>query len=482
MSGQSLRVRRYALGLLPFAALALARLSVFAEGDTFWGVRSGQQIVARHSVHLHDTLSWTRAGAPWHPNEWGYDVVLWLAYRLDGIVGLQLLVAATVMVLGVVLLAAVRAFHGSVRDVYWVSLFCGPLLLGWLSARAQTVSYSFQLLALLVLAQLFTARGRAVFGWAAVLLGLQFVWVNLHEAAVSGVAVAVGSAAVRGVSVIRRGGLNQRSAARLLAGPAIVLVGSLGGPFGWSVFADSAHTRAASTGYIAEWAAIWHTTPTVLVQAGVAFVLLLVVGHVWRRERGTALEGLADVWLGAALVLAAASVVVVRFVAPLLLVDIVALVAAVRTGRPRTAVSTHRRLLTVAATAVAVALAATGVRQLARSGEPTSGNFPSVRLVDAIPSDCRLLNQYGDGGWISLLRGPAVRVSQDGRNYLYGRALLHRENELLAGRQGTAGLARFGASCVLANPTSGIAQELSHDPDWAVAGEDSQRILYLRQR
>jgi hypothetical protein len=181
-------------------------------------------------------------------------------------------------------------------------------------------------------------------------------------------------------------------------------------------------------------------------------------------------------------VLAAASVVAVRFVPPLLLVDIVAVVAAVRTGRVRTLVSTHRLLLNLGATVVALVLAITGIRQLALAGEPTSRDFPSVRLVDAIPADCQLLNQYDDGGWISLLRWPAVRVSQDGRNVLYGRRLLAREAELLAGRHGVAGLAEFGATCVLANPTSGIARELALDPQWAVAGEDSQRILYVRLR
>lgn len=482
MSDRSARVARYALGLTPFAALAVARLSVFAEGDTFWGVRTGQQIVARHSVHLHDVLSWTRAGTPWHPNEWGYDVALWLAYRLDGVAGLQLLVAVTIMLLGVVMLAAVRAFRGSARDIYWVALFCSPLVLGWLSARAQTVSYSMQLLALLVLARLFAASGRRIWAWSAALLVLQAVWVNLHEAAVSGVVVAAGSAAVHGFTLIRAGRLNRRSAVRLLAGPAIVAAGSMVSPFGWSVFADSAHTRSASVGYIVEWNSIWNTTPTVFVEAAVGLVLLIAVVQVWRRERGTSLECLADTWLGAALVLAAASVVAVRFVPLLLLVDVVAVVAAVRAGRARRFVSTYRRLLDVGAAAVVIALAVVGIDHLARAGEPTSGDFPSARLVDAIPSSCRLLNEYNDGGWISLLRWPEVRVSQDGRNDLYGRRLLKREADLLAGRRGVAGLARFGATCVMASPTSGIVRDLARDPHWVLVGRDSQRVLYVAGR
>jgi hypothetical protein len=477
---RAVRARRYVLALVPFACIALARLSEFVEGDTFWGVRAGQQIVAEHSVRLHDDLSWTRPGALWHPNEWGYDVALWLAYRADGMVGLQLLVAATILLLGVVLLVAVRAFRADIRDVFWIGLFGSPLLLPWLSARAQTVSYSMQVLELVLLARLFAAEGRAIWRWAAALLALQLVWVNVHEAALSGVAVAIGSAAVRGLTLLRQRNLGWRTAAQVAAGPVILLVGSLGGPFGWGVFSDSERTRAASTGLILEWKSIV-TAPTVSRLEIVAGVLLLsVVAVVWRRERGTALENLTDVWLGAALVLAAASLLAARFVAELLILELVVVAAAVGMGRVQGRVTASRRLLTVGATAVALAFVVISVRELALSGEPTTSNFPSAALVRAIPTDCLLLNDNADGGWISLVSGAAVKVSQDGRNVLYGRTLLERENTVLAGSEGAAGVTRLGATCVLAAPSEGIVRELAADPQWTLAGRDAQRVLYVR--
>jgi hypothetical protein len=475
-----LRAFDTALALVPFALLALVRLGHFVEGDTFWGVRAGQQMVAEHTVRLHDVLSWTRPGQPWHPNEWGYDVVLWLAYRLDGVIGLQLLVSATIVLLGVALLTAVRAFRGAARDVYWAGLFCSPLLLGWVSARAQTFSYSMQLLELLLLARLFVAQGRVVWRWAVFLLAFQLVWVNVHEAALSGLVVAVGAAAARGVTLARRRELDARTSAQLAAGPLLVLLGSLGGPFGWNVFADSEQTRAESAGAIIEWKSIVSTTAGVRAEVVAGLLLLAAVVALWRRERGTSLEGLADVWLGAALVLAPASVVAVRFVALLMLVELVAIVALVRSGRLRTFVSSRYRLLYGGATVVAVALMVIGVRQLTLAGEPTGSDFPSAGLVAAIPSDCRLLNEYNDGGWISLLR-PHLRVSQDGRNVLYGRKLIYREGAVIAGRRGVAGVARLGATCVLADPSDGIVREIARDPGWTLAGRDTQRVLYVRR-
>jgi hypothetical protein len=476
---RSLRARRYALALVPFAAIAFVRASHLVEGDTFWGVRAGQTMVARHSVHLPDNLSWTRSGVPWHANEWGYDVALWLAYRVDGMVGLQLLVAATILLLGGVLIVAVRTFRGRVDDVFWIGLFCSPLLLGWVSARAQTVSYSMQLIDLLLLAGLFVARGRAVWGWAAALLVVQLVWVNIHEAALSGAVVAAGSATVRGVTLVRRRELSGRMAAQVVAGPVLVLLGSLGSPFGWRVFADSEQTRAQSAGVITEWRSIMTTTAGVRAEVVAGLVLLVLVAAVWRRERGTSLEGLADVWLGAALVLAVASIVAVRFVAPLMLVEIVAIFAVVRIDPLAAFVMSRRRMLSVGAAVIALALVVVGVRELTLAGEPTASTFPSARLVDEIPASCQLLNEYNDGGWISLLRGPDLRVSEDGRNVLYGRDLLERESELLAGREGVAGATSFGATCVLAAPSEGIVHELAADRQWRLVGRDSQRVLYV---
>ncbi len=480
MPGRPLRVRPLAIGLAPFAALALVRLSVFAEGDTFWGVRTGQQILATHSVHLRDDLSWTRFGVAWHPNEWGYDVALWVAYRLGGIAGLQVFLGITIVALGVVVVVAAHAFRVRLRDGYWVSLFLGPLLLGWLSARAQTVSYSFQLLELLLIARLFTARGLDVWRWGVALLVLQAVWLNIHEAAASGIVVAAGCAVVRGVSLLRRRELDVPSALRLAAAPGLVLVGSLCGPFGWSVFADSERTRAASAGVIVEWDSVLHAPATVLAELGVGVLLVALMVAVWRRERGSDLEALSDVWLGAAIVLSAASLVVVRFVAPLLLVGIVAATAVTRADRISQRLTSYRRLLDVGAAVVAALLTAVGVVQLTASGEPTAANFPSVRLLDAIPPRCVLLNEYDDGGWISLQRGPALRVSQDGRNVLYGRALLGREQALLDGRAGAAALTDFGATCVLAKPDDAIVRDLAADPRWVLAARDARRVLYER--
>jgi hypothetical protein len=100
------------------------------------------KIVAQHSVHLRDNLSWTRAGVAWHPNEWGYDVALWLAYRTDGLEGLQILLAATIVLLGAVVLLAVQAFQGSARDAYWVgaSISAGRAEVGWERASSATLA------------------------------------------------------------------------------------------------------------------------------------------------------------------------------------------------------------------------------------------------------------------------------------------------------------------------------------------------------
>src|ERR687884_1764760 len=62
--------------------VALARAGLLAESDTFWEIRTGQLILAAHRIPRTDPFSWTAYGRPWHPNSWGFDVLLAPAYRL----------------------------------------------------------------------------------------------------------------------------------------------------------------------------------------------------------------------------------------------------------------------------------------------------------------------------------------------------------------------------------------------------------------
>src|SRR5215467_5407874 len=74
------------IGIL--SALLSTALSMRLLGDAGigWHIRTGQQIIATHSIPRVDSFSSTMAGKPWFAWEWLYDVV---AGELDARLGLN---------------------------------------------------------------------------------------------------------------------------------------------------------------------------------------------------------------------------------------------------------------------------------------------------------------------------------------------------------------------------------------------------------
>ena len=90
--------------LLSFWALLIGPLSnrPLADADIGWHIRTGEQIVATHSVPRADPFSSTMQGQPWFAWEWLYDALLGIvhgAMGLNGVVWLAALLMATTFAL-----------------------------------------------------------------------------------------------------------------------------------------------------------------------------------------------------------------------------------------------------------------------------------------------------------------------------------------------------------------------------------------------
>jgi len=82
-----------------FAGLAGFALAGFSpgllnDGDTYWHIRAGEWMLAHGQVLRADVFSYTAAGAPWHTQEWLAEVVMALAWRIQGWAGIHLLFAS----------------------------------------------------------------------------------------------------------------------------------------------------------------------------------------------------------------------------------------------------------------------------------------------------------------------------------------------------------------------------------------------------
>jgi hypothetical protein len=175
--------------LVAFWALLAGPLSnrPLADSDIGWHIRTGEQILATHSVPRVDSFSFTMKGQPWFAWEWLYDALLGVVHGwmgLNGVVWLAaLLVATTFAILFRQLLA--RGTGLPVAIVLWL------LVLGASSihvfARPHIVSWLFTLLWFVALERWQQGGATRWLRWffpASMLL-----WVNLHGGWLLGMAL-----------------------------------------------------------------------------------------------------------------------------------------------------------------------------------------------------------------------------------------------------------------------------------------------------
>jgi hypothetical protein len=66
---------------------------LFRDSDSGWHIRSGEWILAHHALPQADPYSFSKPAQPWFLWEWGSDILMGAAYRVDGLRGLTMLVA-----------------------------------------------------------------------------------------------------------------------------------------------------------------------------------------------------------------------------------------------------------------------------------------------------------------------------------------------------------------------------------------------------
>jgi hypothetical protein len=172
------------VGLL--GALVFTPLSVRLMGDAGigWHIRTGQQILATHSIPRVDSFSSTMTGRPWFAWEWLFDLVvgqLEAAMGLNGVVWFTAVVIATVFAWMFGLLMARGA--NLLAALVLVLLAVSASMIHFL-ARPHVLSWLFTLAWFWILDSSERARFDGWDGqtkqWLWALPLLMLVWVNLH--------------------------------------------------------------------------------------------------------------------------------------------------------------------------------------------------------------------------------------------------------------------------------------------------------------
>jgi hypothetical protein len=447
---------RMALGIL-WVGLGLLALLMPAHSDTFWHLRAGADIWRTGHVPTIDSYSHTVAGLPWPDHEWLSQALMYLAYSLGGMPGLEL-GAASVVVFAVALVYRLMVGPPSTR----LALMAVPLTVSsllWV-LRPQIVS----LLLLVVLIWLLVyERYRFV-------PALFLIWANAHAGVVMGgpVLAVAGACAVlrflRGRQVVDR----KRLMALGIVLPLSVLATAVT-PLGFGIYRfvieSTARLRAE---HILEWGPPLPTGPFEVTFWVLALCFLGLLAWRWRALATAS-------WADTIAVASAAAILPLAFqslrnIGPFLMV---ATPAASRLLGPdfrfrlrsagRRSSPDHPRVNLALLTGVAVVAAgivALGWRTDAKRlhWQPISaGAIGAVRSC-AGP----LYNHYYDGGYL-IWFAPEKPVFIDNRQDPYPITLLAQDVAIEHGDPYRPTFDRYGIKCAFLPASSKIVPRLRAD-------------------
>jgi hypothetical protein len=452
----------------------------FLEGDLWWHITTGKQILATHTWPRADNYSFTATGTVWIAYEWLGGIALALAERLGGLRALAALFIAlqSAIILLIYLYAYLRCRN--VRAAFLAAAVMLPLASQFSILRPQQFGYIFLLITLVCLERFRQGRGRAL--WP---LPLVFaVWVNTHGSFVLG-AVALAVYAVCGLVEGRRGGMEasrwspsqrrQLGVVSLLSVLALTLT-PYGARLAFYPF-QLALSQPLNVAIIREWRPLewgqWY---------GVMVLLLLIfflAGQIFFRP----VCRLEDFVL---LLLAVyATVRHARFLmffvpvfAPMLAVLLARWVPPLTDARDRYVLNAVL-ILGICAGVVVFFPRARELTSAMRHRIP----LDAVEYLNAHPAREPMFNDSDWGGYLIYTRWPAHKVFIDGRFdvYEYSGVLADYLHIIQAGPQGLRLLAKYNVQSCLLPRDSAPANWLETQAGWQRAYADELSVYLIRK-
>jgi hypothetical protein len=444
-------------GALLFVALGTAACFMPAQSDTWWHLRTGEEIWRTGSVQLRDSFSHTVNGGYWPNHEWLSQVVFFGLYRAGG---LPLFTAAAALLVSATWWMVWSLTEGHpTRRLVLVSLAVIPSAMAW--------SLRPQLFTLFLVALMTSLVVRRRYGYLPLLF---LMWANLHGAVVLGIALLVGS--------IAAAALHERRLPRgLLVSSALCLVATVMTPLKLSLWSEIPASLSRLRQYqVLEW-----RTPSFGDVALLPFWLMsaaltvLTVAALVGRRRGSrtgpssdpAREGRGVTIVISALILLPFALTSSRNVPPFLLLAAPAIAVLIESHFASRALRMHkheRPVLNLCVLAVAVIASVTTVGNAWAAQNPRLQWQPLPAQAIAAIRGCpeRLYNNYDDGGYL-IWFVPERKVFLDSRQDPYPASLIqnHIQAELSGNYQ--ALFSRYQIECALTKTGTPLANRLLSD-------------------
>ena len=487
-----------------FVAAVLPRATwPLIDGDVWWHIRAGEEILRRGAVPSTDPWSIVALGRPWTSQDWGANVLLALGNSLGpwGQTGLSFLFGGfTVLAFWILWRAiALRVPQiGWFSRIVWLSLglaLAGPVM----GVRVQVLDLLFATAVVWLLWRyLVDVRRR----WLVGLPLLTLLWANVHAGWVLvfllGGAVLVGEGVDRLLKRRLEGTppltwrANGELGVALLASLAVLVLN----PNGLALYAYPLYTMSitALSRYVMEWFPASLDTLFGQLLAGFAIVAVLPTLIFGRRRLRT-----AD-----ALILVGLTVMAYQAIRFLLIVGpIGAAIAAVvlspvisatgigqrtsrildRLSRPRTGrLGTVNAVLIGLLVLVGVGVSLARVNPATQAAEIARGlPVAAVAWMDEHDPGDRIFNRYEWGGYIGQHR-PDKPIFMDGRADVYGDELLKTYVSVI-GLDGDPQvvLDRYEIDHAVLPPDWELARWFDASPLWERVYEDSTAAIWERK-
>jgi hypothetical protein len=150
--------------------------ALLMDGDTGWHIRTGEYILAHHTVPTQDLFSFSKAGQSWFAWEWGSDVVFGILFRIGGLKAIVLFAGVMIAAFATVLLryAVWRGANGL------LAAFLCLFAVGGSSMHFLARPHLFTLLLLPAALWLVEVDRRKNTPWVWLLVPVTMLWTNLH--------------------------------------------------------------------------------------------------------------------------------------------------------------------------------------------------------------------------------------------------------------------------------------------------------------
>jgi hypothetical protein len=448
------------------------------DPDIWWHLRNAEYLIQNHQFPNHDVFSFTVAGRDWMNYEWLSEIPFYLAYRVNGMAGVNILWMLLVQAIFLGLLYLAYRSSGNFKASVLACGFCGFLAVVNFGPRTILFGYLYMVL-MLILLERFRSVGRAPL-W---ILPLLFcIWINTHGSWLIGLIV-FGIIAAAGLVEGKWGRIESArwtpaQLRQLIVTGMATMAALFINPFGWRLVIypfEFASKQKLNVAHIAEWVSVdFHNARGVTV---LIFLMVILLGALLRERSWT----LTD--LGVLLFALYAGLTYIRF---LFLLAIVAapLLAKLLDFIPAYDSKIDKPILNAIFMAglAAWAIHVFPPMTAAALDEAAAQEYP-VKIIPYLrghPPEGHVLNEYLWGGYL-IWHNRGMKVFIDSRVDIYEYSGVFADYlDLISLKKPEEILSKYQIQYVLFPPDSQLSYVLEQNPAWKVTYRDSTSMLFER--